>query len=312
MVWSITRLTETPCSHSISKSLGPDVLGAPGRKRGRDSMTFKRWCLIILMVAAGIFVGAQTADEFDRVVDFSISLKETVGLIEAGKTSQLDRNRVLLLNGTLVNVLPGGTFYLLAADDLVNPMGFFSMLKEQVSPLARLLWLALSDGSRQMIVDSTSGNPLDTGQASGILKELNSLLRNRLIYTAEVFEGVVLGKAIRSILQFDLEGEERTYLNRLLIEAAFPEDIHPVRVRGEIVGGEWIGTEEVKTYRGSVDFRGAPSFLVFERRRPSSASSLMIPLNSRVLVAVLPIDPIETIRGDSSWLFDVLYVRQIK
>lgn len=275
-------------------------------------MAFKRWCWIIVLGAVGLCASGQTAAEFDRVVDFTTSLKETSELLQTGQTSELDRDRVLLLNGTLVNVLPGGTFYLLAVEDLVNPIGFFGKLKGQVSPLARLLWLGLSDGSRQLIGESTPQNPLDARQAGGILKELNALLGDRLIYSKEVFERVVLEESLWVILRVDLEGEERTYLNRLLLEAAFPTDIVPVRVRGEIVGGEWIGTEEVRTYRAAVDFQGAASFFVFERRRPASASSLMIPMNSRVLTAVLPVDPIENIKGDRTWLFNVLHVRQIK
>ena len=96
------------------------------------------------------------------------------------------------------------------------------------------------------------------------------------------------------------------------LEAVFPEDIRPVTVTCDLVSGEWLGLEEVKSYHGLIQFEGPASFLVFNRRRPSTVPDLAIPVNRRALVVAMPDTVVQSPTVGKVWVYKALYVRSIK
>jgi hypothetical protein len=90
----------------------------------------------------------------------------------------------------------------------------------------------------------------------------------------------------------------------------FEESLQTIVVLGKIVSGEWIGTEDVKSYSCLVRFSGPESFKVYHRRRASRASAMMIPENAKVLVVAVPVSPVDTGK-ESQWLTEGLYIRRI-
>ena len=208
---------------------------------------------------------------------------------------------------------PTNTFYLLSEADLAGSQDFFRELRRQEFPLARFLWLAVSDGSRELLGALQEGKKLDPQQTTAVLRELNQVMTRRSFYSSDTFSGVQLGSELEEIAALDLKGEELAYLNRLLLEKVFTDDIRPVTVRMEIVSGEWIDfDEDVRSYHGLIDLVGPASFRIFPRRRPADASSLMIPRDTRVLVVVKPVEPIDTRWGAEYWLFRGYHIRTIK
>jgi hypothetical protein len=61
------------------------------------------------------------------------------------------------------------------------------------------------------------------------------------------------------------------------------------RVRVELMSGEWIGREEVKSYTCLVSFSGPEWFTVFPARPPRTVPPGVVAPNARVLVAARPL-----------------------
>lgn len=269
----------------------------------------RSWLLLILTLSLGVFGDT----EFDAIVDFTRSLRDMSEILDAGQDASVDRQKFLLLNGTVTNVSPQGSFYLLSDQVLTGSQDLFQKIRTQETPLARFLWRTISDGSRELLGALAQGERLDSQQTNAVLRELNQMMSRRSIYSLETFQNVLLSEELGKIVALDLKGEELAYLNRLLLEAAFPDDIVPVTVRMEIVSGEWIDfDEDVRSYRGLIDLTGPASFRIFSRRRPADASAFMIPRDTRVLVVVKPVDPITTQLGPRYWLYRGYHIRTIQ
>ena len=84
------------------------------------------------------------------------------------------------------------------------------------------------------------------------------------------------------------------------------------KVRIELITGEWIGMEDVKSYSCYVDFTGSDFFKVFPARPPRSATRDVVQLNSRVVIVGRPLDITTTHQGEKRVLVEGLYVRTIE
>jgi len=84
------------------------------------------------------------------------------------------------------------------------------------------------------------------------------------------------------------------------------------KVRIELIAGEWIGLDDVKSYSCYVDFSGAEYFTVFPARPPRDASRDLVTLNSRVLVVGRVVDVGATPLGAKRVVVDGAYIRAIE
>src|SRR5208283_1484324 len=84
------------------------------------------------------------------------------------------------------------------------------------------------------------------------------------------------------------------------------------KVRIELITGEWIGLEDVKSYSCYVEFTGAEYFKVFPARPPREANRDLVTLNSRVLVVGRVVDVGATPLGDKRVIVDGAYIRSIE
>jgi hypothetical protein len=84
------------------------------------------------------------------------------------------------------------------------------------------------------------------------------------------------------------------------------------RARIELISGEWIGTEDVKSYACLIDFSGPGFFKMFPARAPRDPSPDMVFLNSRVLVVARPIGLTTSHQGEKRVQLEGIYVRVIK
>jgi len=84
------------------------------------------------------------------------------------------------------------------------------------------------------------------------------------------------------------------------------------KVRIQIISGEWIGLDEVKSYTCYVDFSGSEYSRVFPARPPAAAKPGIVTLNSRVLVVGRPVRVVESPQGDRSVLVEGLHVRTLQ
>jgi hypothetical protein len=84
------------------------------------------------------------------------------------------------------------------------------------------------------------------------------------------------------------------------------------KVRIELITGEWIGLDEVKSYYCYVEFAGAEYFKMFPARPPRTANRDLVALNSRVLVAGRIVEVAATPLGARRVLVDGAYIRTIE
>lgn len=84
------------------------------------------------------------------------------------------------------------------------------------------------------------------------------------------------------------------------------------KVRIQIISGEWIGLEDVKSYTCYVDFSGSQYARVFPARAPATAKPGVVALNSRVLVVGRPVSVILSPQGDRTVLVEGIHVRTLE
>jgi hypothetical protein len=81
------------------------------------------------------------------------------------------------------------------------------------------------------------------------------------------------------------------------------------RVRIELITGEWIGLEDVKSYACYVEFSGSDYYKVFPAKAPRDAVQGVISLNSRVVLVGRPRGVVSTPLGAKRVLVEGVFVR---
>jgi hypothetical protein len=95
------------------------------------------------------------------------------------------------------------------------------------------------------------------------------------------------------------------------IEVIDPEESR-YQVVVELISGEWIQLEEVRSYRCLVLFSGPEFARVFPRRAPREAGPRVIVANERVLMVARLLEPVELEPGKSVWVLEGTYVRPLR
>ncbi len=265
--------------------------------------------VVFLVGASGVY--AQSKAAFDKVVDFFVNLKEMHESLETGRTNAIDKDRFLLINGTLTEVTPKKSwFFLLSERQIESPQRFIAELRNGRNPLSYAIQSNLPEEARTLLAAQPLDEQSARAQLSGLIKAVNDILKKINLSSASVVFALPGKSELREIVRLGPKDEEMAYLNRLLMDHFFEGLVEPVTVLAKVVSGEWIGMEDVKSYSCLVRFSGSESFKVFNRRRASSASAIIIPENSKVLAVVVPVSPVQSER-ELQWLTDVLYIRRI-
>ena len=99
-----------------------------------------------------------------------------------------------------------------------------------------------------------------------------------------------------------------TVTNKLVLDSN--EESYLVQV--ELVSGEWIGLEEVRSYRCLVLFSGPEFARVFPRRAPRDAGPRVITPNDRVLLVARLLEPVVLEGEQSVWVLEGVYARPLR
>jgi hypothetical protein len=84
------------------------------------------------------------------------------------------------------------------------------------------------------------------------------------------------------------------------------------QVAVELVSGEWLGLEDVQSYRCTVLFRGSRFFPVFPQRAPRNPGQDIVSANDRILVAASPLEKVTGDGGEEIWILEGLHVRRLR
>ena len=80
----------------------------------------------------------------------------------------------------------------------------------------------------------------------------------------------------------------------------------------ELVSGEWIGLEDVRSYHCTVLFEGSEFHAVFPSRPPRNPTASVITTNDRILVAARTLSTEINKNGELSCLLKGIHVRRLR
>jgi len=115
------------------------------------------------------------------------------------------------------------------------------------------------------------------------------------------------------------ESQARRLGGRLLVldgTVAYLQFLDPEQasfaVELELVGGEWVGTEDVKIYRCRVRFNGPEFFRRFPRRTPRDPTPEQIVLDDHLLVVARLAGRTTAEDGTPVWVLEGLHARGLR
>lgn len=111
---------------------------------------------------------------------------------------------------------------LLRPAEIRDPVALSRKLAAGNDPISAQLWARFSEPGRAKLTDPALA---ESARAAILAEELNRLLKHDGLVNLERFEGVALREKTRALLESDPADTDRVYLNRLLLEDAFPEAI---------------------------------------------------------------------------------------
>jgi len=84
------------------------------------------------------------------------------------------------------------------------------------------------------------------------------------------------------------------------------------RAQLELVAGEWVGLEEVRSYRCRVLFEGRRFFRLLPRRVPRNPDASVIVPNDRVLVVARALRLVQEQGEEPVWLLEGVHARPVR
>jgi hypothetical protein len=99
-----------------------------------------------------------------------------------------------------------------------------------------------------------------------------------------------------------------TVTNILVLDAN--EENYLVQV--ELVSGEWIGLDEVRSYSCWVLFSGPRFAGVFPARVPRNPPPRVIAANDQILIVAIPLQTVEIAEGETAWVLEGIYARPLR
>jgi hypothetical protein len=99
-----------------------------------------------------------------------------------------------------------------------------------------------------------------------------------------------------------------TVTNILVLDA----DKENYLVQAELVSGEWIGLDEVRSYSCWVLFSGPRFAGVFPARIPRDPPSGVIGANDHILIVAVPLQTVEIAEGQTAWVLEGIHARPLR
>ncbi len=99
-----------------------------------------------------------------------------------------------------------------------------------------------------------------------------------------------------------------TVTNILVLDAN--EESYLVQV--ELVSGEWIGLDEVRSYSCWVLFSGPRFAGVFPARVPRNPPPGVIAANDTILIVAVPLQTVEIAEGETAWVLQGIHARLLQ
>jgi phage tail-like protein len=193
-------------------------------------------------------------------------------------------------------------------------------LKRARDPLSRYLRGSFSIETRRLIDAFSGGTPPDE-LAEALRAELNRLIQDRDLYGERRFACVVLSEEIKQLIDRGPRGQERSRLNRRLLEAAYPAAFATAQPpRERLIFDRWGRHTEPKP-----DEPAGPRLYAMSGTWTSGALDsqlyrcqwhrvelelLDLPPGTQVVIRTYTDDQATNIAGDRDWLWKTCYTIQ--
>ena len=83
-------------------------------------------------------------------------------------------------------------------------------------------------------------------------------------------------------------------------------------VQVELVSGEWIGLEEVRSYSCWVLFSGPRFASIFPARIPRNPPPGVITANDHILIVAMALQTVEIVEGETAWVLEGIHTRPLR
>jgi hypothetical protein len=113
----------------------------------------------------------------------------------------------------------------LSADEIKDLPKLVNRLKQQSDPVSAFLWQKLSSPEQAYLTTNQPSGPGSNQLQEVIVQALNKIIGGQPIYEAARFQGVSLRPETTYIMQQGLTGPIVPYLNRFLLEDAYPLEL---------------------------------------------------------------------------------------
>lgn len=134
--------------------------------------------------------------------------------------------------------------------DLIDSTTFAVKLRDakiSEDPLTLFFWEEFSSDIQEVLSQYDDSSPPTEELKCMLIMKINQLLQGPSLYDENRFAGVNLSTELQELIRESPEGEELIYLNRLLIEEAFPHEIasgRSKRLEYEIKRSNWCITTD--------------------------------------------------------------------
>jgi len=109
--------------------------------------------------------------------------------------------------------------------ELKSPLRLSQKLRHQSDPVSKHLWMLFTDEHRKYLVKHELDDASGMVALVALVAALNEVIRSALIYETSRFAAVKLSSRSSHLLKEDPSGEILAWLNRFLLEDAYPDEI---------------------------------------------------------------------------------------
>ncbi len=269
--------------------------------------------LLALLGLAVALLPAQSVAQFDAIVDFETGLRELSRLLEEKRPETVDTGKLYLLTGSISDIVPKAAWsFTLRREEILDAPALAAAIRRASGALTLYLKKSLSEATARLLEAYAPGSRPSDQLLDALLKDLNEQIRSGGPVASGVAQSLKVSPALGRLLSRPTEDDERGYVSRLLLEEGLRGIVAPFEAAVELVSGEWIGTDEVRSYHALLILSGPESFKVFVRRRAPEAGAAVLTTGTRVVALVSLAEPVELTGGTAAWLARCHRIRAVR
>jgi hypothetical protein len=308
------KLSERHSANSSSRACLDPIRSNKLQYKITRGFFMKRYKVIAIFVLIPILqLSAFNRQDFDKIVDFNTTLKDLSLSIKSSTEISISREKIYIIDGTVANVTPYKEYdFAVKEDDFLSPDGFIIKLKNSQDGLLAYVYGELSVKTQKDINDYNRTVENRSLVLKSLCQDLKKIMQAEAFFRAARSTKAVFSRFIQSYSEKKLEDDERVFINRLVLEELYPSDFKQFTLDIDVAISEWLGYEEVDSYRSVIRFSGYNCFGFFKRKASKVTTPGYIPVFSTIIAIVKAIKPIDLPDGTKEWLLEGIYVRNTK